>query len=598
MKRFFHSLTFKSKIFVTFATVQTIVIITLAITIYFSNINEMKNQAQSLSNVLSNQFSRTINLYFQDIERISLALFSDSYVQETFSNYEDQSQYEDAKILNNLYYRIFNLAYSNTYIDGISLYTNTGSVFNYIKDEGMEIRYESKVPKWMNDLHSIPKHSFLILPTEKRLLKNGETAGYVSLIRNIYSIPRREKIGSMRIDINVDAFEKLLAFENVNNLEKYLHILIVGENESVIYDQKKEITGEKLIGFDRYQLTINKSKNSEALHNLESNIYGFAHSDYTKWDTVILIDDNFFVYERKKIMLFIGVSGVIVICIIAIISYLLSYNMTKPIMIMMKMMRRVEQGELRQRMPLIGNKEIDLFTRVYNSMLDSINKLITDVYESSIAEKNAKISALQSQINPHFLYNTLNIMKSISRVKGVEEVAEISESLSELFKYNMQNSDKLVTISEEMTHINNYMKIQHHRFGERFILRQEVSSDAKNAFIPKLMIQPLIENAVKHGLANTKTGGLIELIIFRKDNLLIIEVRDNGEGMDKETLKNVRENLVNRKIAQSEESGIALGNIAQRLWLMYGESYSFEIDSKVNEGTSMRIVIPFIYEPY
>lgn len=224
-------------------------------------------------------------------------------------------------------------------------------------------------------------------------------------------------------------------------------------------------------------------------------------------------------------------------------------------------------------------------------MLDSINKLITEVYESSIAEKNAKISALQSQINPHFLYNTLNIMKSISRVKGVEEVAEISESLSDLFKYSMKGLDVPVKLQDEIEHIDNYMRIIQYRFRDRFAFYKQVEDRVLDVNIPKLLIQPLVENAVNHGLKDKQEDGEIHLRCFQDEQYLVIEVKDNGVGMKEEKLTSVREDSQRRRMDDKTE-GIGLNNISQRLRLMYGYRYDFEIDSAWQSGTIVRIRLP------
>jgi two-component system sensor histidine kinase YesM len=592
MKSFFRALSIKTKMFLTYASAYVVVITIIGVAIYVSNVNQMKNQTQSLSKVLSTQFSRTIDLYFQDIERLSLAIFTDSYIQETLASYEEQSLYEDIGIRNSLYPRLFNQVYPRPDIEGITLYTNTGTAFYYDQSGDMEVRYESDEKEWMKSLDKLSKSSFALLPTRKVTLVDGEKELIVSLVRHIYEIPQREKIGSLKIDISIEVFEKLLELENVEELEEHLRVLILTEHQSVVYDLAKELIGQQQKGLGIPTVKEDEPEDGTLAWRSKSYLYANDHSDFTNWDTVILIDNEFLIYERNQIMLFIGISGLIAIAIIAIISYTLSYNISKPFMKLIKRMKRVEKGDLTDRMELTGNAEIDVLTRVYNSMLDSINKLITEVYESSITEKNAKISALQSQINPHFLYNTLNVMKSISRVKGIEEVAEISESLSDLFKYSMKDLDKKVPLQEELNHIHNYMRIQQHRFLDRFGLKESVAYEAKQALIPKLLIQPLVENAIVHGLAYKKNGGIIQLHVYEQEGQLIVEVKDNGVGMSEELMVKIKEKLRHR-IVDTKNEGVGLHNIAQRIRLMYGYRYGLEIESRVNEGTTMRIVIPF-----
>jgi sensor histidine kinase YesM len=317
----------------------------------------------------------------------------------------------------------------------------------------------------------------------------------------------------------------------------------------------------------------------------------------------VLVANEFILTEQRKILRYIAYIGILSTIVIAMLSYILSHNITSPLRKLMIKMKRVEKGELSGRMKYTGNAEIDLLNRIYNNMLDSINKLITEVYESKLAEKNSKISALQSQINPHFLYNTLNIMKSISRIKGVEEVAEISESLADLFKYSMKHLKKPVPLKDELEHVENYMRIQQYRFGERFSLTSEIPDNLLQASVPKLTVQPIIENAVNHGLSNVKGGGLIDLKVRlttqknkkKLEDILIITVTDNGQGMNEETLTKLQGKLHSSKLTRydDDQGGIGLVNIQQRIQLLHGPNYGLKIDSVLDKGTTVMLELPF-----
>ncbi|RCW73193.1 cache domain-containing sensor histidine kinase [Saliterribacillus persicus] len=595
----FRAASIRTKMFVIFASAYIIVISLVGFIMYVSNVNEMKDQAQSLSKVLSTQFSRTIDLYFNDIERLSTGIFTDNTVQENLGNYDQtNSLFQDINIRNNLYPHLFSQAYPRRDIERVIMYTNSGTSFIYDKRGDMEISYEKETAKWSESLYDIPKHEFLILPTTEIELLSGEKAQVVSLVRHIYTIPQREKIGSMKIDINVNVFDRLLELENVEELEEYLKVIVLGPNKSVIYDQQRQYTGASDIGLD-----VSISKEEEPLDGTLSwqdkqYLYANRHSEYTSWDTAVLIDNEFIIYERNQIILFIAVTGAAAVAIIAIISYFLSHQIAKPLMNMIERMKRVERGDLHDRMELTGNSDMDLFTRVYNNMLDSINKLISEVYESSITEKNAKIAALQSQINPHFLYNTLNTMKSISRIRGVEEVAEISESLADLFKYSMKDLDKLVPLKEELKHIENYMNIQQHRFQDRFVLKSEIDTNIEHSFIPKLIIQPLIENAINHGLADVKSGGIVHLKIRKKDNNLMVYVQDNGAGMTKEKLEEINSSISKKNTTLDPKEGVGLNNVIQRIRLIYGHRYGVNIESYKDEGTTVILNLPYKEEQF
>jgi two-component system sensor histidine kinase YesM len=282
--------------------------------------------------------------------------------------------------------------------------------------------------------------------------------------------------------------------------------------------------------------------------------------------------------------------------LIAAVSYVLSHQITLPLNNLMRKMSRVELGDFNQRMEYAGRNEIGRLSRMYNHMLDSITRLIREVYESKLAEKNAQLSALHAQINPHFLYNTLNVMKSISRLRGIEEVAEISESLAGLFQYSMKNLHLPVTLGEEIEHIHNYFNIQQHRFGSRFELRCDITAELLRSRILKLTVQPLVENAVNHGLRRMKAGGRITIWAVQDDGILNVTVADNGEGIPEEKLQQLRTRFgtsLEQKEYKEVPHGIGLQNIHQRIQMFYGETYGLAILSKPGEGTTVMLSVPF-----
>ncbi|UOQ86940.1 cache domain-containing sensor histidine kinase [Gracilibacillus salinarum] len=584
------SFTFKTKMFLAFASAFIIVIIIIGTAIFLFNVDNMKKNTHSLSNILSTQFSKTIDLYFEDIDRVSLAIFTDPYVQDMLEHYDTEEVTNDIDNRKDLYPKIFNQIYPNEDIEGVTIYTTDKTAFTYQEGSGMELQYREADPQWMAQLDGLKKDAFLLLPTRQVTISKEEKQ-VVSFVRHIYGIPRRNKIGSLKIDINVNVFDKLLELDKLEELEEYLHVFVLTDENQVIYDQEREAIGDTL-HINLPNATNDLAQNWTLTWNDRSYLSASNSSAFTGWQSLLLVDNHFIISERNQILLFMVGSGLITILIIAIISYSLSYSLSKPLILLRKKMERVESGDLADRMDLTNNEELNVLIRVYNSMLDSINKLITEVYQSSIAEKNAKISALQSQINPHFLYNTLNVMKSSSRVKGVEEVAVLAESLADLFKYTAVGLNRKVMVAEEIEHIHNYMRIQQYRFVGRFDKEISVSEEAKHARIPKLLVQPIVENAVIHGLKHTKKNGIIRVRIDKEAEFLHIEVTDNGQGMDAETLTTLSERIRNNKV-DSDETSVGLINVAQRIRLLYGYRYRLEMESEKDRGTRMVMKIPF-----
>lgn len=203
---------------------------------------------------------------------------------------------------------------------------------------------------------------------------------------------------------------------------------------------------------------------------------------------------------------------------------------------------------------------------------------------------------LQSQINPHFLYNTLDSIRSEALKHNENEIASMIEKLSRFFRYSISSTGNFVKISEELSHINDYYYIQKFRFEERLNMVIKIDSEElKECYIPKMTLQPLIENAITHGLEKKLSPGLIMIHIFGTKQKVYIQIEDNGVGIESELLKKINEKLISSDIKFdriSKNSGIALLNVNARLKMFFGKTYGIKVRSLVNVGTTMEIIVP------
>lgn len=588
-------LMFKTKIFITVWAVLLLMISLTCLIFYYKNVNDTKDQAHALLNTLSRQYSTTLELYMQDIEKMSLSIFTDPMIQNSLIDHNESADPAgELYIRNVLFARLFNHAHPRPDVTSIEIFTPDQKLYNYSKGYNLQVNMSGRSEEWQKDLDHIPKSEYLLLPTKERTAMDGRSEKVLSLVRNIYRIPKRDKIGVMKIGIQAKALGSLLASSNQNEIEKQMRVFIITDNGNVIYDSHDRWTGKKNVSLAPAVFAA-KSRAGDLTWEGTRYLYTFEKSDYTGWNAMILLPQDFIVSKQKEIQNILIVIGLIATLLAALLAYVMSHQITAPLRIMMKKMNRVEIGVFNERMEFTGRNEIGVLSRVYNNMLDSISRLIHEVYDSKLAEKNAKLSALQAQINPHFLYNTLNIMKSISRLKGVEEVAEMSESLAELFKYSMNNVQHPVPLRDEMEHIDHYTNIQKHRFGDRFQLCADIPENLMDALVLKLTIQPLVENAMIHGLARTKSGGRIDIIARHADGVLKISVSDNGIGIDEAALSKLVKTLQtpNRIQTLAEDAyGIGLKNIHQRIQLLYGENYGVKINSALGKGTTVTLEFP------
>lgn len=243
-----------------------------------------------------------------------------------------------------------------------------------------------------------------------------------------------------------------------------------------------------------------------------------------------------------------------------------------------------------------GTDEISGLYDDLHIMIDSIQNLITTVYEEQMQkeklnsrQKDVEFKMLASQINPHFLYNTLETIRMKARCNGEIEIEELVKMLAKIMRRNIQVGDKLVTLNSELELVEYYLKIQQYRFGDRIHYQIDQRCNIEDLKIMPLIIQPVVENAFIHGLETKEGEGQIQIIVDNKDHL-VIEVIDDGIGMSKDKLEEIMENL--NDFRKLNRSNIGLSNVNQRIKLLYGEEYGLSIDSEENRGTRVTIEIP------
>lgn len=241
----------------------------------------------------------------------------------------------------------------------------------------------------------------------------------------------------------------------------------------------------------------------------------------------------------------------------------------------------------------------ECFTTLQKKTFSKIEAQLKDQQAIRLSNRQAQYLALQNQINPHFLYNTLEAIRGDALEAGITDVAAITESLATFFRYTISNTDSLVTLEEELNNAENYFSIQNYRFGDRISMTVTLESgceDAIHCMIPKLTLQPIIENAIIHGLEHQVGPGVVTVHIRTDGHRLLLDVTDNGIGMSEEVLKEICDRLNTSEQLKYEDEhsrgGIALTNVDNRIGLLFGKPFGLKIFSVKGIGTRVEIVLP------
>lgn len=278
-----------------------------------------------------------------------------------------------------------------------------------------------------------------------------------------------------------------------------------------------------------------------------------------------------------------------------IISFvLISYN--RRLNTFKRQIHKAAAGDFTELEKLSGNDEINEIYEDLKIVINNNRQLISTIIEKQVhkekinsRQKDAELKMLASQINPHFLYNTLETIRMKARCNGENEIEELVKMLAKIMRRNIQLGDNPVTLKSELELVEYYLRIQQYRFGERISFQINLSCNIDHLKIMPLIIQPIVENAFIHGLETKEGNGRIDIIIEKKD-CLRIHILDNGVGMSKEKLAEIIASLSN--FNQTDHTGLGITNVNQRIKLLYGDSYGIYIDSEENAGTTAIIELP------
>jgi len=390
---------------------------------------------------------------------------------------------------------------------------------------------------------------------------------------------------SLGIEISSEGFEDLIPL--AQDIFKDQYVFILDKNNNIIASNK--VIKSEWIEY----LNETNIDNGEMDIKLNDEKYYFRnqYNGVTGWRTFALISNNRIFYNNTMLRDFIIYFVVLSILVFSIMAYLVSYGLTKPLEKLTLAMRNAEKDKYKVQIKNSKKDEIGILTDSFNELIQKINILVNEVYLSKITQKNAEIEALQSQINPHFLYNTLDSINWMLLEKEEYEISNIIISLGDILKYSMDINNGFVPLSDEINNIENYLLIQKNRFEDKLQFSIDIPNEMLGEKVPKLILQPIVENSIIHGVDSEQYDIAINITIdaYFVDENINIEIVDNGVGIDAKKVKKLNEYL---EKDTDDLNSIGLKNVNRRIKLYFGEDFGIKIYSKRNVGTKVVITIP------
>lgn len=320
---------------------------------------------------------------------------------------------------------------------------------------------------------------------------------------------------------------------------------------------------------------------SAFVHKYGLTLYSLIPSSALNANQAMLLNSTVFVF-------------VLVLGLFVLLFFFISRGLTRPLDQMADTMNRIKQGETELRLPKLHQDELKKLGSTFNDMLDQIEELIASEYQTMLQLNDTKYKALQTQVNPHFLYNTLDTMSAIAMINGCEIVSTLCHALSDLFRYSLRMDEPLAAISDELKHLKNYMFVMNVRMNNSIEMSIDIPADMMKVRVPRLSLQPLVENAISHGLKNKRGEKQIAICAKRTNEEILLTIADNGVGMSEEMIRRVQ--AMDPEQVLSTGSSIGLMNIAARIRLLFGQAYGLDVESDADHGTRVTLHIPSCQE--
>jgi sensor histidine kinase YesM len=419
---------------------------------------------------------------------------------------------------------------------------------------------------------------------------NGKTC-LLSMVRQIISVdPKTQEsmlVGYIKLDINARNF--FYANNGISDEDAIYDVIVLDSADNLVYETW-EGADELLASVS--ELDIGKGE----LAAFKDRLIFMDRVDSGDYKVFLVFDNKAYVNQRIKVIIPIIIIFMTLILAVILLSYVFAKKFSSRINLLVNKMKQIENGDFSVSEAIGGNDEIAELDKDFMQMQKELNNLINKNYIQTLINKEFELKNLQLQINPHFLYNTLESISSMSAVKGNYDICEICEKLGEVFRYSLgKNYGNYVPLSQEIKHIQNYVFIQKTRFGDKFDVYYSIPKELMNCQILRFILQPIVENAIIHGVIPNAKPGNIEISAQQNGNELVITVEDDGVGMNKEKLDEMNEYIKKDINATSDKPGsIGIRNVNKRIELTCGERYGIEIKSMPEKGSRFEIRLPYI----
>lgn len=556
------------------------VIVVTAVSLQYTRSSIFENSVMYTQTII-NQMNQNIDSYINYMENIASLVSGGEDVQEVL--FREDSGSESRNRLKDQFHTILE---GREDIKNLGILKVDGNALINDGTEEINPNLDISGQEWYKKAIEADGKSVLTSSHVQHVVE-GERPWVITLTESIKNADDPEDSpGVFFIDLNYSAISELC---DQNSMSDTGYVFIVDQDGNIVYHpQQQQLYNE--LQTENISLVMESTEDTFQVKNgSEERMYTLSRSEKTGWTVVGCINVEELLRTSNQARSIYLVTAIVLIIVALLISSLIARNITLPIQRLRDSMAKVQKGDFETAdVEVFTENEIGSLTKSFNVMTHRIRELMEQNIHEQEEKRKSELKALQSQINPHFLYNTLDSIIWMAEGKKNEEVVLMTAALARLLRQSISNEDELVSIGQEIEYARSYLTIQKMRYKDKLEFQIEAEPSILAVQIIKLVLQPIIENAIYHGLKYKESKGLLIVRGYEKEEDVILEIIDNGVGMDQEKL----EHIFDRHKVNYHSNGVGVYNVQQRLRLYYGSGYGISYESREGEGTTATIRIP------
>ena len=556
----------------------------LGVTLYRQFSNRAEAMTIESTGQLLNQTAINLEDYLRNMRRIS-----DTMYYSVIKNKDLASDTMDEEM--NLLYEA-----NKDNLISIACYTGEGQLVAAVPVANEKSQVNIVKQQWFTDAVGQMENLHFSTPHVQNLFGDPSYRYYwvVSLSRAVELTSNgTSTLGVLLVDMNYNSIEQILKKANVGNSSEYVY-LIDGKGE-IIYHPRQKLIYTDLYQENNIEAAGYEDGSTEEIFQGEKRLVTVKTVSYTGWKIVSVVPMSSFDMGMTGTKYFVIMLVTVSMLAVILLNQLVSASIAMPLKKLNNSVKEWETGNMNPSIYIGGSMEVEHLGCTLRSTVEQIRQLMQDIVVEQEEKRKSELDALQSQINPHFLYNTLDSIVWMIEGERYEDAVFMITQLASLFRISLSRRKTVISVEDELKHARNYMNIQKVRYKNIFEVRFDIDPEILQCCTVKLVVQPLLENAIYYGVECMDGDGEIDVNGYRREDDIYIEVRDNGLGIPEDEVEQL---LKENNRVHKRGSGVGLLNVHNRIRLRFGEEYGLEIESEPDEGTTVRIHLPYIvYTP-